>query len=76
VEPYNKDFVKVLYGFKEEHYRWDREYLITKATMSHPQIHLTVFVKIKKFSPQILYILGELVRTIVVRKASPMNWSY
>jgi len=48
VEPYNEDFVKVLYGFKEEQYRWDCEYLITKATMSHPQIHLTVFLKIKK----------------------------
>jgi hypothetical protein len=44
--------------------------------MSHPQIHLTVFVKIKKFSPQILYILDELVRTIVVTKASLMNWAY
>jgi hypothetical protein len=54
VEPYNEDIVKVLYGFKEEHYRWDCEHLITKATMS--QIHLTVFVKLKKFSPQILYI--------------------
>jgi hypothetical protein len=61
---------------KKSIYRWDHEHLITKATMSDPQIHLTVFMKIKKFSPHILYILGELLQTIVVTKASPMNWAY